>query len=172
LEGHRLKKDGVWLVFYKKTSRRSTVSYEDALDGALAYGWIDSMIKRIDDLRYARKFTPRRPGSIWSKSNIDRVRALREGGMMTVWGLRAFDRRTGKVSLAVKFDAKEMTVPLDFEEALRSSGKARDNFANFAPSYRRRYLLWISAAKGPATRQRRITEAVELISRNVKNLLK
>jgi len=98
LRQNHLKKEGVWLVYYRKGSGRTSVSYEDSVDEALAFGWIDSVIKKLDEQRYVRKFTPRRPGSVWSKYNLERVRELTAEGRMTKWGLGAFARRTGKKS--------------------------------------------------------------------------
>jgi uncharacterized protein YdeI (YjbR/CyaY-like superfamily) len=163
---------GIWLVFHKKDSGLPTISYDDALDEALAFGWIDSIIKKIDDRSYARKFTPRQPWSIWSKSNIARVERLKKEGRMTERGLDSFAKRTGEVSLLEKFNKEEMAVPKDLEDALRRNKKAQANFEHFAPSHRKRYLIWISGAKKPETRKKRIEEAVVLISKNVKDLLK
>lgn len=93
LRKNHLVSPGIWLVFYRKESGES-ISYPEALDEALAYGWIDSLIKKLDDRRYARKFTPRRPGSVWSKLNVDRVQELTRGGRTTRWGLAAFEGRS------------------------------------------------------------------------------
>jgi uncharacterized protein YdeI (YjbR/CyaY-like superfamily) len=172
LERHHLDSPGVWLVFYRQGSGEKSISYDEAVDAALAYGWIDSMIKKLDDRRYARKFTSRRPGSVWSKSNIERARALTREGKMTRWGLEAFERRTGRVSLLERFNAGEVAVPFEFEKALMKNKRAWSNYQRMAPSYRRRYLLWISGAKRPATREKRIAEAVRLVAGNVKDLLK
>lgn len=161
---------GIWLVFRKKGAK--SLSYDEAVDGALAYGWIDSLVRRIDDTKYARKFTPRKPWSIWSSSNIARVKRLQGEGRMTKWGLEAFAKRTSKVSMLERFNAEGTKVPADLEEALRANAKAWSNYKKFAPSHRKRYAIWISAAKRPEARKRRITEAVDLISENVKDLLK
>lgn len=163
---------GVWLVFHKKTSERPGLTYEEAMDEALAYGWIDSQIKKIDHRRYARKFTPRRPDSIWSKSNIERVTRLRRESRMTDWGLRAFEMRTSEISMLEKFKIDPAPVPQDLLLALEKNEKAWANFRQFTPSYKRKYTMWITSAKQPETRRRRISEAVILISRNIKTLLK
>jgi uncharacterized protein YdeI (YjbR/CyaY-like superfamily) len=160
------------LIFYKRDSGSPTISYEDAVDEALAFGWIDSIIKKIDDKRYARKFAPRRLGSVWSKYNLDRVNELRKKGRMTKWGLDVFERRTAKTSLSERFSAEPIRIPKDLELALKMNKLAWENFRSFGPSYRKRYLMWIAAAKRPGTRKKRIGEAVVLISRNVKDLLK
>jgi len=161
---------GVWLVFRKKGVK--SVSYDEAIDGALAYGWVDSLVRKIDDARYARKFTPRKPRSIWSSLNIARVKRLRIEGRMTKWGLEAFAKRTPEISALERINAEGVRVPADLEEALRANAKAWSNYEKFAPTYRKRYVIWISAAKKQETRKKRIAEAVDLISQNVKELLK
>ena len=159
------------MVFHRQNMGKS-ISYSDALDGALAYGWIDSLIRKIDDTRYARKFTPRRPGSIWSSSNTARVLELKREGKMTRWGLDAYEKRTGKVSLLERFNKGEVAAPEEFEAALRRNKGAWKNYQRMAPSYRKRYLLWISGAKRLETRKRRIAEAVQLVADNVRELVK
>ena len=172
LRKHHLTKQEVWVIFHRKESGTPSIAHEEALDEALAYGWIDSIIKKIDLETYARKFTPRRPWSIWSKSNINHVRRLSEEGRKTKWGLDAFAKRTGKVSLLEKFNAEGVRATKDLERALRKNKKAWSHFKRFTMSYRKRYLIWIAAAKKPDTRKKRICEAVVLISQNVKNLLR
>ncbi len=168
-KNHRTSEE-VWLVFHK--GGEPSISYDDALDEALACGWVDSLIRKIDDRRYARKFTSRRPWSIWSKLNLDRVDRLRREGRITRWGLEAYEKRTSEISQAEKVARDGIEAPDDFLEALKANKKAWTNFDKFTPSYRRRYLMWISAAKRPETRKKRIDEAIVLISRNVKALLK
>ena len=168
LRENHLEKQGVWLVFRKKKSAESSISYGEALDEALAYGWIDSLVRKLDEERYARKFTPRRPGSIWSTINIERVRRLAREGRITSWGLQAFENRTGEISLLEKVNAEGMHLPKDLIEALRKNKTAWAIFQNFTPSYRKRYLVLISGAKRTETRKKRVEEAVVLIARNVK----
>jgi uncharacterized protein YdeI (YjbR/CyaY-like superfamily) len=172
LEKNHDKEDGVWLVFLKKGSGERSIPYEEALDEALAFGWIDSLIKKIDERRFVRKFTPRRPWSIWSKLNIARAEKLVGEGRMTRWGLAAFKKRTQETSLLEKINAEGIRIPHDFEECLRKNKKAWENFERFSPSHRKRYLIWISSTKTHETRAMRIAEAVILISRNVKTPLK
>ncbi|HXW95883.1 MAG TPA: YdeI/OmpD-associated family protein [Nitrososphaerales archaeon] len=172
LREHHLDRQGVWLIFHRQNTGTKSISYSESLDGALAYGWIDSIIRKLDDTRYARKFTPRRPGSVWSKSNSERVQELLRQGKMTRWGLDAYEKRNGEVSLLERFSKGEVAVPAEFEAALRLNQRAWKNYQRMAPSYRRRYLLWISGAKRPETRRKRIAEAVQLIAENSKDLLK
>jgi uncharacterized protein YdeI (YjbR/CyaY-like superfamily) len=172
LRKNHLAKEGVWLVFYKKDSGLPTISYEEAVDEALAFGWIDSIIKKIDEKRFVRKFSPRRPGSVWSKYNIERAKRLTAKAKMTKWGLDAFAKRTGEVSLLERFNAEGIKIPKDLTDALKKNKLAWANFKRFGPSHRKRYLIWIAAAKRPETRKKRIEEAVVLVSQNVKDLLK
>jgi len=172
LREHHLDSEGVWLIFHRSGSGVKSIAYEGAVEEALAFGWIDGIIKKVDDRKYARKFTPRRQGSVWSKSNIERVERLRSQGKMTWWGLKAFDERTGKVSTLERFNAGQVAVPDGFEAALRRNGRAWANFQKMAPSHRKRYFLWVSEAKKPETKKKRIAEAVRLVEKNVKDLLK
>src|SRR4029077_15620526 len=140
----------------RKALAEPSISYDEAIEEALAFGWIDSVIKKIDDRRYARKFTPRRPGSMWSSSNIERVNRLGREGRMTQWGFDAFKKRTGRVSLLEKFKTETTEIPGDLFEALKENRGAWANFQRFTPGYRKRYLMWISAAQKPETRAKRI----------------
>lgn len=160
----------IWLVFYKKGTGRECIGLDEALDGALSFGWIDSMIRRLDDLSYARKFTPRRPDSVWSRSNIERAEALARKGMMTERGLALFRNGTRKVSPAEKSEqaGEDPPFPAEFAAALKENARAWKNFQVLAPSHRRRYLMWITSAQTPATRGRRIKEAVDLLAENAK----
>jgi uncharacterized protein YdeI (YjbR/CyaY-like superfamily) len=94
LERNHLLEQEVWLVFYRKGAEEPCVTFDEALDWALCYGWIDSMIRKIDDRRYARRFTPRRPGSVWSSSNIERAEELTREGKMAEKGMALFNERT------------------------------------------------------------------------------
>jgi len=172
LEANHETKKAIWLLFYKKHTGKAGISYEDAIEEALAFGWIDGMVRRIDDHGYGLRFTPRRPGSIWSKLNIARVEKLFREGKMTRQGIEAFERRTDEVSLAEKFKVEEPPMPEDLLDAPKRNKKAFDNFSRFAPGYRKRYLMWLASARTSETRKRRVEEAVDLLARNVENLLK
>jgi uncharacterized protein YdeI (YjbR/CyaY-like superfamily) len=170
-KSHRTESE-VWLVFYKKHAAKQGISYQEAVDEALCFGWIDSLVKRLDEEKYAQKFTPRKTGSKWSKVNMERVRKLREQGRMTAFGLKAYDDRSKERPFAETFKTKTLEIPDDFEKALRNNKKAWRNFQDFGLSYRRNYLIWIASAKKTETRKKRINEAIALISNNVKSLLK
>ena len=160
----------VWLVFYKKTSGKPRIPYDEAVEEALCFGWIDSLVRRIDEEKYAQKFTPRKVKSKWSASNRERIARLMREGRMTEAGLA----KAGFLSDPdVREDARARRpegepVPPPVERALRLNGTAWDNFRKLAPSYRRNYVGWIMAAKRQETRDRRLEEAVRLLEQNKK----
>ena len=172
LQKRHLISPGVWLVFHKGARGPHSITYDEALDEALAFGWIDSIIRKVDDEKYVRKFTPRRPDSIWSQLNIGRVARLKREGRMTEWGLEAFSKRTSEVSLLESYNSGRIGVSAEFEAALRKNKKAWANYQGMGPSHRKRYAIWIAGAKKPATKKRRIEEAVRLVEDGVRNLLK
>ncbi|MHC4569612.1 MAG: YdeI/OmpD-associated family protein [Planctomycetota bacterium] len=169
LSGHRDAEAGVWLVFYKKATSKPTLEYEAAVEEALCFGWIDSIIKKIDDERYVRKFTPRKDKSDWSALNKKRVAKMLKAGRMTKAGLAKI--KAAKKNGSWNHDGKtprSLGVPLEFAEALAGNKKAKEHFDKLAPTYRRHYLGWIAAAKRPETKQRRIDESIALLEKGGK----
>lgn len=167
---HRREKE-VWLVSYKKHTGKPVLPYDDALDEALCFGWIDTTVRRLDDERYSQKYAPRRARSTWSAANIERARRLIRQRRMTKAGLAALGDalETGPTSRTPDVD---LTVPPDFAKALRRNKPAQRQWDMLTPGYRRRYLGWINDAKKDETRHKRIAEAVELIDSGVKALMK
>lgn len=163
LTDHHAESDGVWLVFYKKHTDVPSVAYADALSEAVCFGWIDSLIKRIDDQRYKRKFTPRKPHSNWSEANKRLVAQLIDEGRMAPAGLAAVE--AAKESGEWFREEKEPTMPDELAAALDSDSQARDAFDSLPPSHRKRYLLWIGDAKRVETRRRRSEQAIEMLRR-------
>ncbi len=157
----------VWLIYYKKHTARPAISYDYAVEEALCFGWIDSIIRRIDDERYARKFTPRKADSTWSQLNIRRARKMIEQGKMTRAGLALF-KGIDKQDLRERHASKRSVAPPDLRTALSKNRKALENFTNFAPSYRRMYIGWITEAKRKETREKRIKQTVKWSAENKK----
>lgn len=154
LEKHHTTESEVWLIFHKRHTGVSCISYKDALDEALCFGWIDSLIKRIDENRYARKFTPRQPDSVWSSINVRRHRELKAANRLMPAGLaRSPDGRP------VVDGLKSDVVPEYIAKALRRDGKAWHSFLKLPPSHRRLYVGWIDSAKREETKQKRLREA-------------
>ena len=159
LRDHHGSQSVVWLVFHKGASAKS-ISYEDAAEEALCFGWIDSIVKRLDDDRYARKFTPRKPGSKWSTLNRRRYADLEARGLLAPPGVeRAPTSRSGdppRPSLAA--------IPAYIENRFRADARAWDCFERLAPSCRRAYIGWIDSAKREETKEKRLREAVGMLA--------
>ncbi len=157
---------GIWLRFYKKKSGIPSVTYEEALDGALCYGWIDGQLKAYDAKSWLRKFTPRRPRSPWSKRNIEHVRRLMKAGRMKTAGLKKAEaaRVDGRWDKAYD-PGSTMEMPSDFLERLARNRKAKAFFEtlNRANTYA---IGWrLQTAKRPETRERRMKEILAMLAR-------
>ena len=177
LARHHVASQGVWLVFRKGSARAASLSYQEALEEALCVGWIDSLVKRESAETYLRKFTPRTNAKKWSDTNKRLARALIHAGRMKPPGLKVIGvplevaaRGGAAVRGALRRGAPR--VPTLLRQALDSRPKAAAFFAALAPGYRQRYLGWILNAKQEETRARRLAEAVKLLERGVKSLLK
>lgn len=159
----------VWLVFLKKHTARPNLSYDDAVEEALCFGWIDGVKRSIDQDRYMHRFTPRKPGSKWSRSNKERARRMIDAGLMTAAGEQAITRAKADGSWAKPVAARtQFSMPPELEARLKRNRKAAAHFAALAPSYQRQFVAWIATAKRPETRKRRLDEAIELLSRGEK----
>jgi len=159
----------LWLVFYKENSGKRSVSYDEAVEEALCFGWIDGIVKTIDGEEYARRFCPRRRGSIWSESNKRRVARMIGQGCMTEIGLAKVEeaKRNGEWDKATQ--REDVTgIPRELKQALQANKRAQRNFDALAPSHKRQYIYWITDAKKNATRQRRIRVAITMLKENKK----
>jgi uncharacterized protein YdeI (YjbR/CyaY-like superfamily) len=164
LQKHHAASSGVWLVFAKKSSRLPTVSYDDAVEEALCFGWIDGLMHPVDDTFYKQLFTPRTPKSRWAASNKARVEKMIAAGLMTDAGMKMIDlaKRTGTWNA---FDAVEaMTVPDDLKRALKATPAAKKGYDAYTPAVKKQCLYYLNDAKRPETRARRITLIVEAAS--------
>lgn len=163
LDAHHDSESEVWLVFYKLHTGVGSIAYLDALDEALCFGWVDSLVKRLDDSRYARKFTPRKTDSRWSAINRTRYAALKAAGRLKPSGIdRApTDRNFGPRPPRFQMPSK---IPPYILAALRKQPAALRCFEGLAPSHRRRYVGWIESAKREETKARRLQEAIRLLA--------
>lgn len=168
------KRSEIWLVYFKKGSGMPSLKYEETVEEALCFGWVDSLIKTMDDQRYTRKFTPRKTDSQWSVSNKRRVRRMVKAGLMTEHGLRLVEaaKRSGRWDEPVEPPQPGFDLHPEFELALRNNSAAMQTFKDLAPSYQNRYTAWINHAKRPETRRKRIREAVGLLEKGEKLGLK
>lgn len=153
----------IWLVYFKKHTNKLSISYKEAVEEAICFGWIDGRIKKIDEDRYMQYFSPRTAKSRWSEINIERANQMIKEGLMTKLGLEIFQNglKREKVPSSRKF-----SVPPDLQTALSNNKKALKNFRKFPPSAQLAYVYWISTAKKDETRGSRIRKTVELISQN------
>jgi len=162
------RSQGEWVYMYKKAAK-SGLRYQEALDEALCFGWIDGQIHAVDEEKYRQRWTPRRPGSVWSQANKNRVKRLTAEGRMAAAGLAtvAAAKKTGKWQAAYT-NRREEAVPPDLAAALRADRDAWQNFGAFAPTYRNMYAGWVADAKRAETRQRRIAAVVRRARENRK----
>lgn len=162
LTEHHERDEGVWLVFYKKAAGKPTLSTDDYVEEAIAFGWIDSMPMKIDAERSARWISPRRPGSNWSRLSKERAARMEAAGQMTEAGRAAIDRAMADGTWTALDDVENLVVPDDLGEALDAMPPAREEWDGFPPSTRRGILEWILAARRDATRAGRIEETARL----------
>jgi uncharacterized protein YdeI (YjbR/CyaY-like superfamily) len=161
LAANHASSPGAWIVYHKGASPTRGITYDEAVEEALCFGWIDSQVKAIDEHRFRQRYTPRRPGSTWSKLNKERVARLVESGAMTPAGLAKIDaaKRDGSWSALDSVEALEE--PEDLAAALDAVPRARRFFDALPPSSRKPTLWWVVSAKRPGTRARRIALIVE-----------
>ena len=168
LKAHHDSKPVIWLVFHKRHTGTTSISYNEAVEEALCFGWIDSIVRRLDDSRYARKFTPRTAGSNWSTLNRQRYADLESRGLLAAPGLkRAPTGRSG--------DAPRPSVsalPPYIEQTLKTDPRAWQYFKQLASSYRGAYVGWIDSAKREETKERRLREVLGLLAAGKKLGLK
>lgn len=160
------KSAGLWLKIAKKATGISTVTYAEALDVALCYGWIDGQKNSFDEQYFLQKFTPRRPKSIWSRINVGHVERLIASGEMKPSGLRAVEaaKQDGRWEAAYS-SQKAIEVPADFQSALDKNKKAKVFFEGLTSSRRYAFLFRIETAKKAETRQKRIQQFVEMLAK-------
>jgi len=163
LDQHHASEAEVWLIFHKRHTGVPSLDRKDALDEALCFGWVDSLVKRLDDERYALKFTPRREDSRWSASNRQRYAELKASGRLTPAGIKRLPTERGYGPRPPRL-ALPSTLPAYIEAALKKHPRALRNFEALTASQRRRYFAWIESAKREETKQRRLKEALNLLA--------
>lgn len=151
----------LWIGFYKKNSGRPSVTYPEALDEALCFGWIDGVRKRLDGERYVQRFTPRKPRSYWSAVNTTRATALIEKGRMTKAGLAAFDARDPQRTARYSFEREAAAFPPALVRTFKANPKAWTFFEAQPPSYRRTLTWYVVSAKRDETKQARLAKLIE-----------
>ena len=172
LEEHHDSEDVAWLVFQKKGSGntkagRDPFSYQEALDEALCMGWVDSLVKRIDEQEYMRKFTPRKPTSTWSEINKKRVEELIREGRMRPPGMKTIEvaRRNGRWDKGVTPPQVDDSLPEALLAAFQDHPRARDHYFAMVPRAQKQFNIWINMARRAETVQKRVDESIRLLEK-------
>jgi len=169
LEANHATAKEAWPVIYKKHTGKPGLALEEAVEEALCFGWIDGLLHRLDDEKYALRYSPRKKGSIWSEVNKRRVRKLIKQGRMTEAGLAKIrDAKANGEWRAARLRENVTNLPDDLAQALKTNRPAWHNFERLAPSHKKQFIYWITSAKTDVTRRKRIHETIRLVAENKK----
>lgn len=167
LEKNHARKSELWLLFYKVKTGKKSVRYPEAVEEAICFGWIDGILKRIDDEKHMQRFTPRKPKSLWSKINKDRAKRMIETGKMTGAGLAKIKeaKKSGWWDKAYSFQV-DNKMSVEMKKVLMSDKLAWMNFQNFGKGARNTYIFYVNYAKRDETKKKRIKLVLERAKRN------
>ena len=168
MEKSHQSKQSVWLVYYTKKSNVPSLSWSEAVDEALCFGWIDSTKKTIDEISFMQLFSKRKPKSNWSKINKEKIQQLIDSEQMTKTGYESVETAKQNGSWTILDEVEELIIPNDLEKAFIKHKGSKDYFLSLSKSSRKMMLSWIVLAKRPETRQKRIDEVVESAEQNLK----
>lgn len=163
LEKNHEKEQELYVGYYKRDTSKASITWPESVDQALCFGWIDGVRKGIDEKSYMIRFTPRKPGSIWSAINIKKMETLKEQGLVHPKGLAAFEKRKDHKSAIYSFeqDKDNLKLPPEFEAEFKMNKQAWKYFHNSAPSYQRGAIWWVISAKQEATCLKRLKTLIE-----------
>jgi len=162
LEQHHATTPGVWLVSAKKTSGRQAYDYDDAVVEALRWGWVDSTQRSVDEHRSMMWFAPRRPQSVWTRNNKQRIARLEAEGRLEPAGRAAVEAAKANGMWTLMDDVEDLVVPADLADAFGAHPGSRERYDAFRPSVRKQILAWIALAKRPETRAARVTATASM----------
>ncbi|MDX2172409.1 MAG: YdeI/OmpD-associated family protein [Bacteroidota bacterium] len=168
LQKNHVSEQSVWLVYYKKKSGLSSLSWSQAVDEALCFGWIDSTARPIDDEKYMQFFSKRKATSVWSKVNKEKVKRLLDAKLIAPAGLTIIEIAKQNGSWTILDEIEELIIPKDLEKEFKTKKGSKDFFLSLSNSVKKAILQWLVLAKRPETRQKRITEIVDLASKKMK----
>ncbi len=168
LEKNHQKEQSIWIIYYKAKSNMPTVKYTDAVDIALCYGWIDSTSRPIDEEKYMQYFTKRKPKSVWSKVNKEKVERLIKEGKMTKAGFESIEIAKQNGSWNILDDAENLVIPNNLENEFKKYKNANTNFLSLSRSDKRNILQWLTLAKRSETIQKRVEEIASLAEQGLK----
>ncbi len=162
LEEHHADTKELWVGFFKKGTAKPSITWPEAVDQALCFGWIDSIRKGIDDVSYANRFTPRKPRSTWSEVNIKRVEELTRLGLMRPAGIKAYEAHSNERSGIYAYEQRNAAELSEADsERFRANNEAWDFFQAQADWYKRTAIWWVISAKREETRQKRLAQLIE-----------
>ena len=167
IENHKFK-ESVWLVQYKKKSGLPALSWSDAVDEALCFGWIDSKRISVDENKFMQLFTKRKPKGTWSKVNKEKINQLIDQGLMTQAGLDSIERAKLNGSWTILDQVEELIIPPDLENEFKANKGSKEFFLSLSKSVRKVILSWVTLAKREETRQKRIIEIAECAGQKLK----
>jgi uncharacterized protein YdeI (YjbR/CyaY-like superfamily) len=168
LQAHHASRRGVWLVYHKKHTGTPSLTWSQAVDEALCFGWIDSLARPLDEARYQQYFSPRKPRSGWSKVNKDKVARLQAAGLLAEAGLASIAAAQQNGAWELLDDAEALRLPPDLAQALGQYPRATAYFAGLSRTDQRNILQWLALARRPETRQRRMAEVAALAGQQQK----
>ena len=162
LERHHESESELWLGYFKKATGKPSLTWSQAVDEALCFGWIDGVVRKVDDERHIQRFTPRKASSNWSAINIAKVEQLRGAGRMRPAGEAAFARRRADRSAVYAYEQRENPqLAPEHEQRFTANAAAWEYFMGQPPSYRKPAIWWVVSAKRPETRKRRLATLIE-----------
>jgi uncharacterized protein YdeI (YjbR/CyaY-like superfamily) len=164
LSSNSARKEGLWVVYRKKSADMEGPLYADLVEEALCFGWIDSVTRRVDGERMIQWFSPRRPGGLWSALNKSRIERLQRDGLMTQVGQDVIDRSKADGSWSQTDQVDALIIPDDLDAAFAAAPEARSAYERLSESDRKQHLWSVYSAKRPETRSKRITELVRILT--------
>ena len=167
LEKNHATSPGIWLIYYKKSSGKPRVEYNDAVEEALCFGWIDSTMRPLDEVSYIQRFSPRKPKSVWSALNKTRIEKLLKEGLMTAAGLEKIDIAKKNGSWTTIDHVENLEIPADLAKAFSKNKKAWKNFQAFGKFRKKQMLYRVGMAKLPETRKLRIAQVITACKENL-----
>ena len=169
LEDNHSSRKEVWVIIHKKKSAKKGLKYQEAVEEAICFGWIDSKMQSINAERFRQRFSPRRKNSIWSRNNKERAEKMIRTGKMMESGFETVNeaKRNGKWNAAYS-SKRGATIPSDLAEALKENEVAWNNFNRFSNSVKFQYVYWVKAAKKEETRRRRVVDVVKMAAQSIK----
>lgn len=169
LEENHISRTEQWLGFLKKQkSLKPAFTYTEAVETALCYGWIDGLTQSVDEKSFKVRFTPRKPGSNWSRINLQRVEALLSAGLMHKSGIEIYEKRKAEFRNIMPENAEVFKLPAKYEELLQKNHTAWNYWLNATPSYRRTWARWVNSAKQESTRLKRLDKLIECCDNGLK----